>query len=136
MTSLPADRETALRGEERVATTLPVWLTMRLGPEAYEVIPALLMDLSTSGVSLLTDLRFSPLLPPAPGTHFEIEFFFDDIEVCRTEVTLERLDKRSAHQVVLGCSFVALSGELRATIRHKVAALLATTPLFFRQSKA
>jgi hypothetical protein len=127
MTNFPSDEEPLLRREDRLVTNLPVCLTIRRSADSSEVIPAILIDLSALGASILTDIRFSSLLPPACGSRFEVEFFFDEIEVRRADVTVERIEKRDDYQIVMGCSFVHLSGELRTAIRHQVVARLATS---------
>jgi len=75
---LPADLSDAVRQtrrEARLSTTLPLRLTTGFG----EMIPAVIVDLSASGLSALADVRSSPLLPPPRGARFEGEFFLDEI---------------------------------------------------------
>jgi len=54
---------------------LPPLLLLRLTTGSGEIVPAVILNLSTSGLLALVDERFSPLLPPPPGTRFEGEFF-------------------------------------------------------------
>jgi len=51
------------RREPRSAMLLPMLLTSGSG----EKVPAVLLNLSASGLLVLVDVRFSPVLPPPPG---------------------------------------------------------------------
>ena len=106
------------RSEARMAISLPARLTALSG----EVIPALLADLSPTGVMLVVDRRFSPLLPPPLGTSVWIEFYLDEVEVAGATIRLRSVKDRGRFQLELGCSFVDLSDRARTTIRSKVAA--------------
>ncbi len=91
------------------------------------MIPAVLINLSASGLLALVDVRFSPVLPPPPGAHIESEFFFDDIEIHRTLLEVVRVEKRDEHMVGLSCTFVQSPSEVSARIRAKVASYLAAS---------
>lgn len=106
------------RSEARMETTLPARLTTPSG----EAIPGLLADLSPTGVMVIVDRRFSPLLPMPLGTSLRIEFFLDDIEVTGAMMRVRGIKERGRFQLELGCSFVDLSDRARTMIRSKVAA--------------
>jgi hypothetical protein len=106
------------RSEARMETSLPTRLTAPSG----DVIPGLLADLSPTGVMVLVDRRFSPLLPLPLGTSMSIEFYLDEIEVAGATVRVRGSKERGRFQLELGCSFVDLSDRARTTIRSKVAA--------------
>lgn len=106
------------RSEARMETSLPARLTALSG----ETIPALLADLSPTGVMVLVDRRFSPLLPVPLGTSLWIEFYLDEIEVAGAVIRVRGSKERGRFQLELGCSFVDLSDRARTTIRSKVAA--------------
>ncbi|MEW6268334.1 MAG: PilZ domain-containing protein [Thermodesulfobacteriota bacterium] len=118
---LPADLPDALRymrAEARMSTALPARLTASNG----EMIPALLADLSPTGVMVLVDRRFSPLLPFPAGASLWIEFYLDEIEVLDAVIRVRGLKERGRFQVELGCAFVDLTDQARTAIRSKVAA--------------
>jgi hypothetical protein len=109
------------RREPRSAVLLPMLLTSGSG----EKVPAVLLNLSASGLLVLVDVRFSPVLPPPPGARLEGEFFLDDIEVRRALLEVVRVESRDAHLVALSCTFVETSAEVPTRIRAKVASSLA-----------
>jgi PilZ domain len=118
---LPAELPEALRrmsAEPRMAVALPVLLTAPPG----EIIPALLADVSPSGLMLVVDRRFSPLLPMPSGACLWIEFYLDEIEVADAQISVRSSKPRGRHQIELGCAFVDLDDEARTAIRSKVAA--------------
>jgi len=120
---LPDDLPEAIRWTLREAR-LPTLLPLRLTTGSGEIVPAVILDLSSSGLLALVDERFSPLLPPPPGTRFEGEFFLDELEICRTELEVVRVEKRDHSQFALGCRFVYLPPETTAALRTKVTARL------------
>ncbi len=71
----PPSYLSALRREERLETALPARLIFPRVNTADEIIPGILLDLSASGCQLLTDQRFSLLLPPSSLTRLVVEFF-------------------------------------------------------------
>lgn len=118
---LPVELPDALRhmrAEARMATTLAVRLTARSG----ETIPGMLADLSPTGLMIVVDRRFSPLLPMPVGANLWIEFYLDEIEVVDAAIRVRSLRERGRFQVEMGCSFVDLSDGARTAIRSKVAA--------------
>ena len=124
---LPDDLPEAARWTLREAR-LPTLLPLRLTTGSGEIVPAVILNLSTSGLLALVDERFSPLLPPPPGTRFEGEFFFDELEIYRVELEVVRVEKRDHSQFTLGCSFIHLPPEVTAAIRTKIIARLAANP--------
>lgn len=108
------------RAEVRCAVALPLRLTSKSGA----TIPAVILNLSATGLLALIDVRSSPLLPPSRGSRFEGEFFFDEIEVRGVLLEVMRVDKRSTHLIALGCRFAAVPLHISAALRTKVAARL------------
>ena len=124
---LPADFSDAVRQtrrEARLTITLPLRLTTGFG----EMIPAVIVDLSASGLSALADVRSSPLLPPPRGARFEGEFFLDEIEVRQAILEIVQVEERGNHLIALGCTFVHHSPQTPTLIRAKIAARLAALP--------
>lgn len=118
---LPVDLPEALRfarAEPRMTTSLAARLTAPSG----ETMPALLCDLSPSGALLVVDRRFSPLLPPPPGSSLRIEFYLDEIPVVDAPIVVRVTKERGAFLLEVGCSFVDLGDRARTGIRSKVAA--------------
>jgi len=109
------------RGEERYPTALPLRLTTRSGA----IIPAVILNISASGLLALIDVRYSPLLPPHHRTRFEGEFFFEEVEVRRALLEVMRTEKRGTHLVTLGCRFVEAPSHIAAALRTKIAARVA-----------
>jgi hypothetical protein len=118
--------EIPTRVEERSDTNIPLRLIMRLRAHSGEVIPAILTNLSASGLLGVVDTRFSSLLPPPLGTRFSAEFFLDEVEIRNIEVKVARIEKHSQYEIALGCTFVNLPTDERLALRAKVAASLAT----------
>lgn len=120
---LPADLPEAVRQtrrESRWDTVLPLSLITGSG----EIIPAVIINLSASGLLALVDVRFSPLLPPPRGARFEIEFFLDDVEIRHAVVEVLRLEKRGDTLIALGCQFVHIPSEISSALRAKITARL------------
>jgi len=118
---LPVELPDALRhmrAEARMSTTLPVRLTALSG----EMIPGMLADLSPTGLMILVDRRFSPLLPVPSGMTLWIEFYLDEVEVVDATICVRGVKARDRWQLEIGCSFVDLSDRARTAIRSKVAA--------------
>ena len=115
--------------EERADVALPVRLTLQLTAESGQSIPAMLVNVSASGIRVLTDVRFSPLLPLHLETIFKIAFFFEEIEVREAKIRVEQITRRGPYTVELGCSFCDLPDETRTMLRHKIAAQLAKSKM-------
>lgn len=113
-----AERQT--RRDARLSVTLP----LRLMTGSGEMIPAVILNVSLSGLLVLVDERTSLLLPPPRGACFEGEFFFDDIEVPKLTLEIARVDRRGVNQLALGCKFIGLPPSTTAALRAKVAARL------------
>jgi hypothetical protein len=126
ITLLPPDLPEALRQrrkDERIAITLPLRLTSGSG----DMIPAVLLNLSPSGLLALVDTRSSPLLPPPPGSRVTGEFFLDELEIRGAELEVVRVEQRDERQVALGCILTARP-EMKTALRAKVAAYLTASP--------
>ena len=123
---LPSENPIQAR-EDRLAVSLPLRLMRLPSRMADEVIPGIVINLSASGLQILTDERFSLLLPPPKGTHFEIEFFFDQTEIRQVTINVARIEKRGSYQLVLGCKFVRLPAQARLALRAAIAARLITS---------
>ncbi len=117
-----ADTSTDKRREARCGTSLPLRLTSGSG----EVIPAVVQNVSASGLFAMADIRSSPLLPPPNGARFEGEFFLDNVEVRQLLLEIVRVKKQDLHLIGLGCRFVepppTLSTNLRAVVASHLAA--------------
>ncbi|HEV8715221.1 MAG TPA: PilZ domain-containing protein [Candidatus Binatia bacterium] len=109
------------RRELRSAVVLPMFLTSGSG----EKIPAVLVNISASGLLALVDVRFSPVLPLPPGARIEGDFFLDDIEIHRTLLEVVRVENHDTYLVGLSCAFVQPPAEMSAKIRAKVTSHLA-----------
>lgn len=116
-----ADASTEKRREARCATSLP----LRLISGSGEVIPAVMQNLSASGLFATADIRSSLLLPPPNGSRFESEFFLDDVEVRQLLLEIVRVEKQAQHLIGLGCRFVEPPPTLTTSLREAVATHLA-----------
>ena len=112
--SAPVEQEN--RREARFSVVLPLRLTTGSG----EMIPAVILNVSASGLLLLVDERASLVLPPPRGARIDGEFFFDDIEVEQMTLEVTRIERRRHKQFLLGCKFINLSPDTIARIRTKV----------------
>ncbi len=117
-----AERQT--RREVRCSVTLPLRLTTGSG----EIIPAVILNISASGLLLLVDERTSLTLPPPRGSFLDGELFFDEMEIPQLTLEIVRIKRQGVRQLVLGCKFVDLPPPLTAAIRAKVTAHL-TKPI-------
>lgn len=112
--------------EERVEVSLPARLIRSATGMSDEVIPALITNVSASGIQVVTDQRFSLYLPPFLGARFTVEFFFYAIEIRLVGVEIVRSEKRQGHRIHLGCRFINLPTQARLALRVAVAARLAS----------
>lgn len=119
--SFPPGVANERRREARCAADLPLRLTSGTG----ETIPAVIRNLSASGLLAAADVRFSLLLPPPDGARFDGEFFLDDVEVGQLLLEIVRVERHNPFLIGLGCQFVQPSPTVTAGIRAKVASLLA-----------
>lgn len=115
-----APAEQKRRGEVRCSVVLPIRLTTGSG----ETIPAVVLNISASGLLALVDERSSLFLPPPPGSSLNGEFFFEEIELPQFTLEVTRSTRRGKNQFVLGCRFVDLPSAVTADIRAKVLAFL------------
>lgn len=117
---LPADLPEAIRQRPR-ETRRSLALPLRLTSGSGETLPAVILNLSASGLLALVDVRFSPLLPPPPGSRFDGEFFLDEIEVRQAVLEVIHVEKQGKHLFVLGCEFVHPPAPIPANIRASLA---------------
>jgi PilZ domain len=117
----PPSYLSSLRREERLETALPARLIFPRVNTADETIPSILLDLSASGCQLLTDQRFSLLLPPTSATRLVIEFFFDELEIHQVPIQVAWSRKVGNYQLFLGCKFVDLPTAARLALRSEIA---------------
>lgn len=117
-----AERHT--RRDARVSATLPLRLTTGSG----EMIPAVILNVSVSGLLALVDERASLLLPPPRGARFDGEFFFENIEISHVTLEIVRVDRRGVNQLALGCKFIDLSPTIGSALRTKVVTRLQAKP--------
>lgn len=122
----PSDEDAIRTREERAEVSLPARLVRSSPGVNDDVIPVMIVNVSASGLQLMTDRRFSLSLPPFLGARFAIEFFLDVIEVRHVVVEVVRSEKRQGHCVFLGCKFIDLPTQVRLALRSKVAARLAS----------
>lgn len=113
-----AERHT--RRDTRCSVVLPLRLTTGSG----EMIPAVVLNVSSSGLLAIVDERASLTLPPPRGAQVDGEFFFDELEISQLTLEIVRIERRRNHQLVLGCKFVNLSPQIAVDIRAKVSAYL------------
>lgn len=115
-----AEGPSVARREERLGIALPLKL-IHLRPDAVdEVIPGVLIDLSASGMQILTDQRFSLLLPPTRKTRFEVEFFLDELEIRQVPIQVLRIKQQKNYQLILGCKFIDLPAAARLALRAEI----------------
>ena len=117
---LPSKTSSARR-EERLDIALPVRLLYPIPDEVDEVIPGVLLDLSASGIQVLTDQRFSLLLPPTLHSRLEVEFFLDELEIRQVPIQVVRVKQLENYQLMLGCKFIDLPTAARLAVRAEVA---------------
>jgi hypothetical protein len=115
------DEDTVKTREERLNVFLPARLLSSAVGRPDEVIPCILVNVSASGVQLLTDLRFSLFFPPFLGTQFTVEFFLGEIEVHDVLIEIVRSEKHNAHRLILGGRFVNLPTDARLSLRSTIA---------------
>ncbi|MGE0684717.1 MAG: PilZ domain-containing protein [Candidatus Binatia bacterium] len=108
------------RHDARCSVILPLRLTTGSG----EMIPAVVLNVSSSGLLAVVDERASLILPLPRGSHVDGEFFFDDLAVPQLTLEIVRSERRSNNQFALGCKFVNLSPQVAADIRVKISARL------------
>jgi hypothetical protein len=118
--NLPFDLS-SFRREERLDIVFPVRLLYSVPNEIDEIIPGILLDLSASGIQVLTDQRFSLLLPPPLHSRLEVEFFLDELEIRQLPVQIARVKKLKNHQLMVGCKFIDLPTATRLAVRAEVA---------------
>lgn len=119
---LPPEVANDRRREARCLTDLPLRLTSGSG----ETFPAVMRNVSASGLLATADDRFSLLLPPPNGMRFDGEFFFDDVEVRDLLLEVIRVEREGRHRLSLGCEFVQPPADLATQIRSKVMARVGT----------
>ena len=120
--SLKAPRPTTerlTRHDNRRAVVLPLRLTMGSG----EMIPAVVLNISPSGLLVLVDERASLTLPPPRCAHINGELFFEELEIPIFTLEVTRIERRKNHQLILGCKFVNLPPYTIRAIRAKMSAL-------------
>ncbi len=105
--------------------TGPRWTTtqpLRLTTGSGEAIPAVLLNVSASGLLALVDARFSPWLPPPCGTRINGDFFLDEIEIKQGVLEVVRTEKQTTDHILLGCTFIDMPSHIARAIRDKVSA--------------
>ena len=118
---LPPDTSSSVRQEERFEIALLVRLLHSFSNEIDEAIPGVLRDLSASGLQILTDRRFSLLLPPTPQTRLAVEFFIDELEIRQVPIQVVWVKQMKNYQLLLGCKFIDLPAAARLAVRAEVA---------------
>lgn len=118
--NLPLDLSSARR-EERLDIVFPVRLLYSVPNEIDETIPGILLDLSASGIQVLTDQRFSLLLPLPLQSRLAVEFFLDELEIRQLPTQITRVKELKNHQLIVGCKFIDLPAAIRLALRAEVA---------------
>lgn len=118
-TTLPFS-ERRIRQDPRCSVILPLRLTTGSG----EMIPAVVLNVSSSGLLAMVDERASLILPLPRGAQVDGEFFFDEIAISRLTLEIVRIERRSHKQLALGCKFVNLPAQTATDIRAKINACL------------
>jgi len=113
---LPPEVGNDRRKEVRAATNLPLRLTSGSG----EIIPAIIHNLSASGLLATADVRFSLLLPPPNGARFDSEFFLEDVEVHDVLLEVVWVEKCDRHRIDIGCRFIQPPPDLATNLRALV----------------
>jgi hypothetical protein len=85
------------------------------------MIQEVLLDLSASGIQVLTDQRFSLLLPPTLYSRLGIEFFLDELEIRSVSIQVVRVKQLGNYRLMLGCMFIDLPTAARLEVRAEVA---------------
>jgi hypothetical protein len=88
------------------------------------MIPAVVLNVSSSGLLAVVDERASLILPLPRGSYVDGEFFFDELAVPQLTLEIVRIERRSNNQLALGCKFVNLPSQVTADIRAKISARL------------
>jgi hypothetical protein len=104
------------RHEVRRRVILPLRLTTGSG----DMIPAVVLNVSASGLLLLVDERSSLTLPPPRGSYLNGAFFFEEIELPQFTLEVMRIIRQDEKQFVLGCRFVDVPSSILAEIRSKM----------------
>ena len=107
--------------EERIDIAFPARLIFSRTKATDETIPCILVNVSASGCQILTDRRFSLLLPPTSSTPLEIEFFLNELEIRHVPIQVVRTKKIGTYQLLLGCKFLDLPAAARLALRADVA---------------
>ena len=128
----PDRGEERVRRDQRLSTVLPLRLTSGSG----DVMPAVVLNVSASGVLALVDGRFSPILPPPCGTRLDADFFLEEVDATGTSLEVVRTEERGRNLVALGCRFVDTSPEIPRAIREKIITLLSGAPGSGRSASA
>ena len=105
--------------------TAPRWTTiqpLRLTTGSGEALPAVLLNVSASGLLALVDARFSPWLPPPCGTRIDADFFLDELEIKQGVLEVVRMEKSTGSHILLGCTFIDMPSHIARAIRDKVSA--------------
>jgi len=118
--SNPPEDSSVARREERLGIALPLKLIYPRPKAVDEIIPGVLIDLSASGMQILTDQRFSLLLPPTRRTCLEVEFFLDEVEIRQVPIEVLRVKQQNNYQLILGCKFLDLPAPARLALRAEV----------------
>lgn len=110
--------EQRIRQDVRCSVILPLRLTTGSG----EMIPAVVLNVSASGLLAIVDERASLTLPLPRGSQVEGEFFFDDLAIPQVTLEIMRIERRSNNQLAFGCKFVDLPSQIAADLRAKISA--------------
>jgi hypothetical protein len=114
-----------LISEKRAHPRWSAWLIPTLlTTQAGETLPATILNLSTTGLLALVDVRFAPALLTGEGMRIQSRFFLDDLEIRDLELEIVRVEDRSSQLTNIGCQFVGTEAKARRTASSKVDVLL------------
>lgn len=112
-----------LISEKRAHPRWSAWLIPTLlTTQAGETLPATILNLSTTGLLALVDLRFAPAL--LTGERIRSRFFLDDLEIRDLELEIVRVEDRVSQLTNIGCQFVGTEAKARRTASSKIDVLL------------
>jgi hypothetical protein len=124
--SAPKRRDIELRQQANERRRRPRWSSMVplcLTTSKGEIIPGLIVNLSTSGLLALVNPRFSTALLFPCGLRFTARFFVEESEIC-VKLDVVRVERHGPQLIALGCRFVRIPQQIYDATSARVAALL------------
>jgi hypothetical protein len=116
----PRQQANERRRRPRWSPMIPLCLTTSGG----EIIPGLIVNLSTSGLLALVDPRFSTALLFPCGLRLTARFFVEQSEIHCVKLDVVRVENHGPYLIGLGCRFVRTPQQIHDATSARVAALL------------